>query len=62
MNMIQITKWLDPEDETWYKGTYITTREWLMIEKERLSKITKKRVVIETDENGAKAIFRERIK
>ena len=62
MNMIQITKWLDPNDETWYKGTYITTREWLMIEKERLSKITKKRVVINTDPNGAKAIFREKLK
>ena len=62
MKMIQITKWLDPNDETWFKGTYITTSEWLMIEKERLSKLTKKRVVISTDSSGAKAIFRERIK
>ena len=62
MNMIQITKWLDPNDETWYKGTYITTREWLMIEKERLNKLTNKRVVISTDPDGNKAIFRERIK
>tara|TARA_R100000781_G_C4002449_1_gene100797 strand:+ start:226 stop:414 length:189 start_codon:yes stop_codon:yes gene_type:complete len=62
MKTIQITKWLDPKDETWYKGTYITTGEWLMIEKDRLEKITKKRVVIRTDGNGAKAIFREKIK
>ena len=62
MKMIQITKWLDPNDETWFKGVYITTGEWLMIEKQRLSKLTKKRVVINTDPNGAKAIFRERIK
>ena len=62
MKMIQITKWLDPEDETWFKGTYITTSEWLMIEKERLAKLTNKRVVIRTDPEGAKAIFRERIK
>ena len=60
--MIQITKWLNPEDETWYKGTYITILEWLMIEKDRLEKITNKRVVIRTDPEGAKAIFRERIK
>ena len=53
---------VDPEDETWYKVTYITTGEWLMIEKDRLEKITKKRVVIRTDGNGAKAIFREKIK
>ena len=62
MKMMQITKWLDPDDETWFNGTYITTREWLMIEKERLSKLTNKRVVIRTDSDGAKAIFRERIK
>ena len=62
MKMIQITKWLDPDDETWFRGRYITTREWLMIEKQRLSKLTKKRVVISTDSSGAKAIFRERIK
>ena len=31
--MIQITKWLNPNEETWYKGTYITVLEWLMIER-----------------------------
>jgi len=62
MNMIQITKWLNPEEDTWYRGTYITTREWLIIEKDRLEKLTNKRVVIQTDSEGAKAIFRERIK
>ena len=60
--MIQITKLLNPDDETWYRGTYITVLEWLMIEKDRLEKITKKRVVIRTDPEGAKAIFREKIK
>ena len=34
--MIQITKWLNPDDETWYRGTYITVLEWLMIEKESI--------------------------
>tara|TARA_Y100000310_G_scaffold185685_1_gene185762 strand:+ start:166 stop:354 length:189 start_codon:yes stop_codon:yes gene_type:complete len=62
MKMIQITKWLDPEDSTWFRGTYITTNEWLMIEKERLAKLTDKKVVIRTDPEGGKAIFRERIK
>ena len=46
--MIQITKWLNPEDETWYKGTYITVLEWLMIQKEHISKLTGKKVIIET--------------
>ena len=60
--MIQITKWLNPDEETWYQGTLITNLEWLMIEKQRLSKLTGKRVTIQADPNGSKAIFRERIK
>ena len=60
--MIQITKWLNPEDETWYKGKYITVREWLMIEKEHISRLTGKITTIRTDSEGAKAIFRQRIK
>ena len=60
--MIQITKWLNPEDETYYKGTYITVGEWLMIEKEHLERLTKKKVVIKTNSEKAKAIFREKIK
>ena len=60
--MIQITKWLNPNDETWYRRTYITTREWLMIEKERIASLTGKNTIIRTNKEGYKAIFRERIK
>ena len=60
--MIQITKWLDPDDETWYKGTYITVAEWLMIEKEYISNLTGKITTIRTNSEGYKAIFRKRIK
>ena len=60
--MIQITKWLNPNDETWYRGTYITTREWLMIEKEHIAKLSNKKTIIRTNAEGYKAIFRERIK
>ena len=60
--MIQITKWLNPSEETFYQKAYITNFEWLIIEKERLSKITKKKVVIKTDSKGHKAIFRDRLK
>jgi len=62
MKMLQVTIWLNPDDETWYKGTFITTQEWLMIEKERISKSINKRVVIKTHENGSKALFREKIR
>ena len=60
--MIQITKWLNPDEETWYRGTYITVLEWLMIEKEHIAKLTGKTTTIRTDSEGAKAIFRKRIK
>ena len=60
--MIQITKWLIPDEETWYQGTYITVLEWLMIQKEHLANHTGKKVIIKTDSKGNKAIFRERLK
>ena len=60
--MIQITKWLNPDDETWYRGTYITVLEWLMIEKESISRLTGKTTTIRTNSEGAKAVFRQRIK
>ena len=60
--MIQITKWLNPDDETWYRGTYITVLEWLMIEKEHIAKLTSKTATIRTNSEGFKAIFRKRIK
>ena len=60
--MIQITKWLNPEEETWYRGTYITILEWLMIEKEKIARLTGKITTIQTNSEGAKAVFRQRIK
>ena len=60
--MIQITKWINPDEETWYQGTYFTVLEWLMIEKEHLTNITGKKVIIKTDSKGNKAIFREKLK
>ena len=60
--MIQITKWLNPDDETWYRGAYISTLEWLMIEKEHISNLTGKTTTIRTNPEGYKAIFRKRIK
>ena len=60
--MIQITKWLEPNEDTWYQGTYITVYEWLMIQKEYLADLTGKKVIIKTDSKGNKAIFRERLK
>ena len=60
--MIQITKWLEPNENTWYQGTYITVYEWLIIQKEYLANLTGRKVIIKTDSKGHKAIFRERLK
>ena len=60
--MIQITKWIKPDEETWYEKTYITNLEWLMIEKKRIADFTGKKVIIKTNSEGNKAIFRERLK
>ena len=60
--MIQITKWLNPEEETWSSGPYITVLEWLMIEKEKIARLTGKITTIKTNPDGAKAVFRKRIK
>ena len=60
--MIQITKWLEPNEDTWYQGTYITVYEWLIIQKEHLTNVTGKKVIIKTNKDGFKAVFRERIK
>ena len=60
--MIQITKWLVSDEQTWYQGTYITNLEWLTIEKEHLADLTGKKVITKTDSKGRKAVFRERIK
>ena len=60
--MIQITKWINPDEETWYQGTYITNLEWLMIQREHLSNLTGKKVIIKTDSKGYKSVFRDRIK
>ena len=60
--MIQITKWLNPDDETWYRGTYITILEWLIIEKEHIARVSGKSTSIKTNSEGAKAVFRQRIK
>ena len=62
--MIQITKWLDPDDITWCNNRklFITTRKWLEDERTRLSEITGVRVVIKTDTDGGQAVFRDKLK
>ena len=59
--MIQITKWLDIDDEVWQDDKCMPALDWLKLEKKRLSMTTRKKCVIKTDK-GKIALFRERIK
>ena len=59
--MIQITKWLNIDEEVWHANKCMSIMEWLELEKKRLSTITQKKCVIKTDK-GKLALFRERIK
>ena len=62
--MIQITQWSDPDDTLWCNKNkrYITTRQWLDMESERIRIKKHCRVVIETNSIGQQAIFREKLK
>ena len=59
--MIQITKWIRPDDKVWHKGKLVPAFDWLTKEKVRLEKLTQKKCEIRTDK-GHIALFRERLK
>ena len=59
--MIQITKWIDPDDKVWHKNKLVPAFDWLTNLQVRLEKLTQKRVTIRTDK-GKVALFRERLK
>ena len=60
--MIQVTKWLDPNEYTWHDGQFIKVGEWLVLESGEVELQTGKKTVIQTDADGGQAIFREKIK
>ena len=60
-SMIQITKFMDPDEFMWYNGEQISTLQWLEIERARIERKTGKRAYIQS-KRGKKAIFREKMK
>ena len=59
--MIQVTRWLDPEELVYHKGTYIKTKIWIQIEANRISKDVGIKTYVR--EIGSQlAIFREKIR
>ena len=59
--MIQITKWIRPNDKVWCKDKLVPAFDWLTDLQVRLEKLTHKKCEIRTD-NGLIALFRERLK
>lgn len=57
--MIQITDWLEPNDEFYVKDRLITNKEWLDEEATRISTKTGKSTTIKQNENGNIALFRQ---
>ena len=59
--MIQVTRWLDPEELVYHEKRFIKTKEWIYIEAKRIKKATGVKTSVES--NGDQlAIFRNKIK
>ena len=59
--MIQVTRWLEPEELVYHKGRYIKIKEWIYIEAKRITEATSVKTSIKS--NGDQlAIFRKKIK
>jgi|2_EtaG_2_1085320.scaffolds.fasta_scaffold270615_1 hypothetical protein len=59
--MIQITKFLNPDEIMWRNNRKISILEWMEIERKKIQKKTRRKTKIVTL-NGKVAIFRDRIK
>ena len=59
--MIQITKFIEPDDIMWHNGEEITGLQWIEIEMLRIERKTGKKTH-KKEKRGKIAIFRERIK
>ena len=60
--MIQVTKWINPKEYTWYKGRFVKNKDWLVYTKVEIAKELGVSVYIESDGTGAQALFREKLK
>ena len=59
--MIQVAKFMNPDEYIWSEGRKITILEWAKIQKKLMEKRTGKKTYIKTI-GGKIAIYRERLK
>ena len=59
--MIQITKYMDPDETVWHEGRPMSVLEWIEIERTRITEKSGKETLVKT-KRGKMAIFRERMR
>jgi hypothetical protein len=59
--MIQITKFMNPDESIWSSGMKLTIIEWVEKQRKMIEEKTGKKTYIKT-KNGKIAIYRERLK
>ena len=60
--MIQVTRWLKPDELVYYKDRYITVKEWIYIEAKRIHNKVDVKTTVRSNNNGQLSIFRTKIK
>ena len=58
--MIQITKWIDPDENIWHQGRYVTAREWVIVEADRIKRDTGLDTHIKSNNEGFLSIYRDK--
>ena len=59
--MIQVTRWLEPEELVYHKRRYITIQKWIYIEADRIKKSVGVKTYVQSL-GGQLSIFRDKIK
>ena len=59
--MIQVTRWLEPEELVYHKRRYITIHKWMYIEADRIKKSVGVKTYVQSL-GGQLSIFRDKIK
>ena len=59
--MIQVTRWLEPEELVYHKGRYVKTKEWIYLEAKRIEESIGVKTYVQ-DLGGQLSIFRDKIR
>tara|TARA_Y100000593_G_scaffold92630_1_gene184910 strand:- start:942 stop:1124 length:183 start_codon:yes stop_codon:yes gene_type:complete len=60
--MIQVTKWLEPDELVYYKNRYIAVKKWIYIEAERIQSKVNVKTIVRSNNNNQLSIFRNKLR